>query len=987
MRSIIKILSILGLSLAINGIIYAQRSDPPFLKYLNHPWVDSVLKSLTIEEQVAQLIWIPAYSNREIGYDVDLSNSIKRTGVGGVVFFQDQALVQSEMINYFRQISKVPLMIAMDGEWGIGMRLLGVVKFPYQMTLGAIQNDSLIYLMGTAVSKQFIRAGVNINLAPVADVNNNPLNPVINFRSFGENPANVSRKSLMYMNGLQDNGILAVGKHFPGHGDTDIDSHLELPVVRHSKARLDSVELTPFKSLINKGVAGIMPGHLNIPSIDTAPNLPSTISFPVLSGLLRQELSFKGLIISDAMNMGGMIKYNASGDAEVKSLKAGMDVLEYVTDPERAIRSIVESIKKGEISHALIEEKCRKVLAAKYWAGLNVLKPVVKENITEDLSPGTTKALIRQLYAKALTVINNNQNIIPVKHLDSLKIATLAINEKGMTLYQERISGYVPVDHFFIDTLSSKKTLDLLKKLSLYDLVIGGIFNTDQRASMNFGIPEGLDNFLDRLNSQNRTILTYFGNPYAVSRIESIQNSDGVIIAYQDNTFTEDLSAQLIFGGIGAEGLLPVTINSRYTEGSGIRTPGDLRIQYGIPESAGISAEFIGRKIDSIANYGIKAGAYPGCEIMVARKGIVIFRKTYGYQTYDNRVAVQENDLYDLASVTKISAPLAGLMLLNSMGMFSPDQRLGTYLPDFKKTNKSGLLLRDMLTHQAGLTSWIAFWKETVKKNGKFKRNIFSHELSEKYPLKVAEGLFINKNYRSRIFTEIKKSPLGEKKYVYSDLTFIIMPEIINRFSGQKWYDFVTNNIYHKIGAYDIGFNPYLRYPLSRIVPTEYDSLFRKQLLHGTVHDEGAAMLGGISGHAGLFATTNDLMKLMELYRRMGNYGGDQLISKEVMKEYTRVQFPENQNRRGLGFDKPLLNNAELKPEDAYPSIGASPESFGHSGYTGTFVWIDPKYELTYIFFCNRVYPTRNNNLLSDLNIRTNILQVLYDSINLDYIK
>lgn len=974
----------LSVLLIISGsVVIAQKSNPPFLKYMNHPWVDSVFKSLSAEERVAQLIWVAGFSNRDISYDAELSNLIRKTGIGGVIFFQDQAAKQSEMINYFRKISKVPLIIAEDGEWGIGMRLAGILKFPYQLTLGAVQDDSLIYSMGVEVSKQFIRAGVNINLAPVADVDNNPANPVINFRSFGENPAIVSRKTLMYMKGLQDNGIFAVAKHFPGHGDTETDSHFDLAVIRHSKARLDSVELVPFRSLIENGIAGVMPGHLWIPSIDPLTDIPATISSPVLTGLLKNELKFGGLILSDAMNMGGIIKYTKPGEAEILALKAGMDVLEYVTEPERAVKNIMESIKKGELTIESINEKCRKVLASKYWAGLNDPVAVKVENINNELAPASSVVLIRELYASALTVINNDQNIIPVRHLDDIKIATLAISKSGLTDYQKRISSYLPADHFSIIDLNAGKSEELLQKLAKYDIVIAGIFNTDQRASANFGIGEGVDSFIGKLNSQNKTIITYFGNPYAVNRLGCLQNSAGVIVAYQENSFTEDLSAQLIFGGIGAKGFLPVTINERYPEGFGIITPGNLRLKYGIPESVGVSSELLASKIDSIAEYGISVGAYPGCEIMIARKGEVIFQKTYGYQKYDNRSAISENDLFDLASVTKISAPLPGLMLLNSTGKFSPDKKLGEYLPVFRNSNKSDLLLRDMLAHQAGLKAWIPFWQKTVKKNGKFKTGTFKPVYSEKYPLKVAEGLYMNKNYRTKIFSEIKKSPVNqkEKKYLYSDLTFIIIPEIINRLTGMNWKDFVTENIYHKIGAYDLVFNPYLKYPSGRIVPTEYDSLFRKQQLQGTVHDEGAAMLGGISGHAGLFATANDLMKLLELYRRMGNYGGEQLINEDVMKEYTKVQFPENKNRRGLGFDKPLVNNSELQQKDTYPTRGASPDSFGHSGYTGTFVWVDPKYEMCYLFFCNRVYPTRNNNLVSDLNIRTEILQAIYDSI------
>jgi beta-N-acetylhexosaminidase len=960
---------------------FSQQADPPFLKFMNHPWVDSVMNSLTQKERVAQLIWVAAFSNRDISHEVYLSDLIRQTGIGGIIFFQNNAPKQSEMINYFNKISKVPLMVVTDGEYGIGMRLENIIRFPYQMTLGAIGNDSLIYLMGRAVADQFRRAGVQINLAPVADIDNNPANPVINFRSFGEDPENVSRKSLMYMNGLQDNGIISVAKHFPGHGDTEVDSHSDLPVIKQTKARLDSVELVPFKLLINNGITGVMPGHLWIPSVDSNRDTPSTISYPVLTGLLKDELSFKGLILSDAMNMGGITKYTNPGEAEAKALKAGIDVLEYVIDPEKTIQIISDQINKGEITRESIDYKCRKVLAAKYWAGLSRSSSAQVENINRALSPPASDALIRKLYANAITVINNNQNIIPVKSLDSIRIATLAINGREITSYQLRISNYTTVDNYYIDTLSQKKTTALLKKLQKYDLVIAGVFNTDQRSFMNFGIPEGLDGFIEKLNSGNKCIITYFGNPYALAKIKSFQNTDGLIVAYQENEYTEDLSAQLIFGGIGANGTLPVTINEKWPAAFGIRTRGGLRLQYGIAESVAMSSDFLNSTIDSIVNNALAAKAFPGCEVMAARKGVVVFNKAYGFQTYDNRISVQQDDLFDLASVTKISAPLPGLMLLDTEDRFSPDETLGHYLPDFRKTNKGNIVMRDFLTHQAGLTPFIPFWRETIKKDGKFRRNTFDDEYSKKYPLEVAQGLYIYKNYRKKMFSEIKKSSLGEKKYVYSDLTFIIAPEIINRLTGQKWNEFVTANIYRKIGAYDLVFNPYQKYPLSRIIPTEYDSLFRKQQLQGTVHDEGAAMLGGISGHAGLFATANDLMKLMELFRRMGEFGGEQLINRDVLEEYTRVQFPENNNRRGLGFDKPLLNNSSMTTKGAYPAKGASPESFGHSGYTGTFVWIDPVHEVTFVFLCNRVYPTRNNNLLSDMNIRSAILQAIYDSI------
>jgi beta-N-acetylhexosaminidase len=958
-----------------------QLSDPPFLKYMNHPWVDSVMNTLSTEQQIAQCFWIAGYSNRDVSHEVEISDIIRKYGVGGIVFFQGTAAKQAELTNFYQKISKVPLIITLDAEWGVGMRLDNVDKFPFQMTLGAIKNDSLIYKFGKAVAYQFNRLGMQMNLAPDADININPRNPVINYRSFGENRDKVAMKDIMYMRGLQDNGILATAKHFPGHGDTNVDSHLDLPLITHSRQRLDSIELYPFRKLISEGIGSVMTAHLSLPSLDSTTRLPSTLSPVIIKGLLKNELGFKGLVITDAMNMKGVTKYFKPGEADAKALEAGNDVVEFVLDVEAAVTETMKDIKLNKLTSEDIAIKCRKVLALKYWSGLSRPQIIKKDNIEKELSPMTTKALIRDLYANALTVLNNNQNILPIKNLQKIKIATVAVNRNKLSLFQQSVAKYYPADQYFLDPSDVEASDNLIKKLSGYDIVIAGIFGLDQRPNMGFGITPGLNDFIDKLVGIKKTIITWFGNPYGIDKIKSLRNSDGLVLVYQENDYTEDLSGQLIFGGIGAMGSLPVAINEKWPSDFGIITQGNIRLQYGLPESAGISSEVLYRQVDSIVNIGLAAKAYPGCEVMVARKGVVIFRKAYGYQTYDNRIQVGEDDLYDLASVTKISGALPGLMLLDTEGKFSPDNTLGFYLPDFRNTNKGNIVMRDFLTHQAGLTPFIPFWKETIKKNGKFRHNTFDYKYTDRFPSEVAPGLYIYKNYSKRMFNEIKKSPLGEKKYVYSDLTFIIAPEIIEKLSGQKWYNFVNDSIYRKIGAFDIVFNPYLKYSLSRIVPTEYDSLFRKQQLHGTVHDEGAAMLGGISGHAGLFATANDLMKLMELYRRMGEYGGEQLISRDVMEEYTKVQFPENNNRRGLGFDKPLLNNAELSQKEAYPTKSASRSSFGHSGYTGTFVWIDPVYEITYVFLCNRVYPTRDNTLLYDLNIRSEILQAIYDSI------
>jgi CubicO group peptidase (beta-lactamase class C family) len=551
----------------------------------------------------------------------------------------------------------------------------------------------------------------------------------------------------------------------------------------------------------------------------------------------------------------------------------------------------------------------------------------------------------------------------------------MAINQPSNTAFQEMVSNYTRTDNFSWNPGENNEDA-LLDTLRSYDVVLAGIYNTDQLP----GNERGMDEFLLKLSAQTHLVTVFFGDPKNVDNFEGIKSSEGLILAYQQNTFTQELAAQLMFGGIGGQGRLPVRINEDYPAGYGINTAGNIRLQHAYPENAGVSSKKLNQKIDSIVLAGLEAGAYPGCEVIAARRGMVIFHKTYGYHTFDSRIAVQKQDLYDLASVTKVSGPLSGLMLLESMGKFSHTDRLGDYAPSMKGSDKADLGLRDILAHQAGLYPYLLYWKNTVKKNGNYKRRFIRTIPSEKFSVQVADRIYLKNNYRKKIYREIKKSDLGEKEYNYSGLSFLLFPEIIEDLSGVPYEDFLTKNIYQSLGAWDLGFNPKRFYPLSRITPSEIDTMFRRQLVHGYVHDEAAAMLGGFSGNAGLFSTANDLLKLFEMYRRMGNYGGEQLIAKDVLRQYSSCQFPDNKNRRGLGFDKPSLGERDGTKSD-YPCPGASASSFGHSGFTGTFAWADPEHEITYVFLCNRVYPTRENNLIAKMNIRTAILQSIYDSI------
>jgi beta-glucosidase-like glycosyl hydrolase/CubicO group peptidase (beta-lactamase class C family) len=963
------------------GMQFMSAQSQKFMLDIHHPWVDSVFATLSQDEQIAQLLYVAAYSNRGVEHEVEITDLIRKYKIGGLIFFQGDPATQAELTNFYQSESEVPLMIAMDGEWGLGMRLDGMIDFPYQMTLGAIQDESLIYQMGKEVAHQFKRLGVHLNLAPVVDVNNNPNNPVINFRSFGSDKENVARKGTEYMKGMQDHGILACAKHYPGHGDTDTDSHLDLPVIRHDRQRIHDVELYPFRELIDAGVASIMPTHISIPSLDSTPNLPATLSVPIVTDLLQEEMGFEGLVVTDALNMKGVTKFFPPGVVDAKALIAGNDVLEFTEDVEKAIAEIKKAANEGVISWGLIEKRCRRVLAAKQRVGLDHFQPVEIENIVEDLNPPSAHVLNRRLYEAALTVLSNADDILPVGNLESTRIATLGLQAVRPTAFQNMLDKYTRMDHYTWDP-GNPQADSVFKKLEDYDLVIAGITGMNQRPYRNFDLHESLPDALSRLQGLPNVILTVFGNPYALDRMPGVEQFSGLVVAYQDNSTVQKIAAQMVFGAISASGKLPVAVNDHFRLGDGLTVNAIDRLAYSLPEALGMNGDFLEKKIDSIASAGIEAGAFPGCQVLVAKNGVVVFHKTYGYHTYEKRTPVKKEDLFDFASVTKITGSLPAIMQLHDQGKFDLDVPFSTYWPDFKRSNKSELTVREILAHQSGMIAWIPYWRNTVKKSGRFKCHTFKKDSIRKYTVPVIEDLYLHSNYLRKMDRAIRKSEVSEeKKYLYSGLSFYLYPRIIENLTGENYENYIKKHVYQPIGAYTLTYNPYRLYPVQRIVPTEHDTFFRKKQIHGYVHDEGAAMMGGVSGNAGLFGTANDLAKLMQMYMQMGFYGGEQIISQPTMNAFTSYQYPGNDNRRGLGFDKPLVNNKTLPAEEAYPAQSASHSSFGHSGYTGTFTWADPEAEIVYVFFSNRVYPTRENQRIYQMNIRTSIQEAIYQSI------
>ena len=860
---------------------------PDFLRYLHSSWVDSLMRTLTPRQRVAQLFMLAAYSNKPAIYQDSISTLIRDYGIGGLIYFQGGPVRQTRLLNRFQRESRVPLLVAMDGEWGAGMRLDSVLKFPYQMTLGAVPaaDSLLIYDMGREVARQFRRLGMQVNFAPVVDVNNNPSNPVIGFRSWGENPAAVARLSRLYMRGMQDAGVLAVAKHFPGHGDVDADSHLGLPVVRVDRQRLDTLELPPFKNMIANGIGGMMVAHLNVPALDTVRG-PSTLSKPIVTGVLRQQLGFRGVIFTDAMNMKGLTTLVPPGEAEVRALLAGNDVLEFSKNVPLALTSVLNAVDSGRISQARIDESCRRVLALKQWAGLR-RRPVISEyNLLADLNPPHARYLAHRLTAHSLTLLRNQRNLLPLQRLDTLRLATLVLGGEpaDTTEFQRAVTDYdAQVAHFHLPAAPTLDELtDMRARLFGYDVVLVALQSLGRLPATNFGIAPEANVLLRELTKPGqRVILSIFGSAYAAAKVRDFDRASAVVMAYQESPEAQQLAAQLIFGGVGAVGKLPVTVANSLPAGFGLTTQPGLRLAYAHPEAAGMDNRLEAR-VDSIMAQALAAGTTPGGQVLIARRGVVVLRKSYGFkdsesfrklqqslQSLGNKMVetsvepkrverarkeaekevielrssmenwlvnrVTNTDLYDLASLTKVLAATPALLKLQEQGKFSPDSTLGQLFPFLKKTNKANLKLRDVLTHQAGLPAWIPFWKAFAKADGTLQRRWFRADSSRRFPLPVARGLWGRARLPAYIYGQIGAAPLNAKPgYVYSDLSFYLYPELVSRRTGQPFEQFLAKEVYRPLGS-GLNFQPLHHAPLGRIVPTEYDSLFRRQLLHGYV--------------------------------------------------------------------------------------------------------------------------------------------------------
>lgn len=944
-------------------------------------WVDSIFNLLNKDEKIAQLMVVRmstftgSGSNRNaIFFEKEVEEAVLKYNIGGICLFQGGPLKQASLINKYQTLTKTPLLICIDGENGVGMRFDSVGGLPRQMMLGAVQDPSLIYEYGKVVGEQCKRVGIQVNYAPVVDINNNPNNPVINDRSFGEDKYKVADFAIQYIKGMQDVGVMACVKHFPGHGDVDVDSHHDLPVINKSREQLDSLELYPFRQAFAAGVGSVMVAHLSIPAIDNTANRPTSISYNNVTTLLRKELNYQGLTFTDALEMQGVAKYFPDGAASVESLIAGNDMLCLPGDIPATIKKIKEAIRKKKLSWDKIDVAVKRVLHAKYQYGLSKRTPVWLANLTEDLNQKVEET--RKIIAEnALTLLRNDDyGVFPIAK--GKKVAYLGFGLTKDNAFAQQIrkdyDGHVYYFDYKLDSSKADAILTLLK--DRYDVVVVGLHNYNRYPANNFGISAASFSLIKNIQQQFKTVTMAFGNPYV---IKNFCDAKVLVACYEDDSTTQATAADLLYGRFNAKGKLPVTVCETFKYGSGVLV--NRLMQKVSAADLGFRQKEMTENIDSIVNDAIRQHAIPGAVVLVAKDGKIAYEKAFGHLTYDSAESVYPETIYDLASVTKILATTVSVMKLYDEGKLDIKKTIGDYLPWTRGTNKAGLVLWDVLLHQAGLKSFIPFYRETIDtlNKGVPRYQYYTMKPDSVHSIRVADHIFMRNDWIDSIYTRILKSELGPKgKYVYSDNDYIFLGKIVEAITGTTLDKYVKQEFYDKLNMSSTGFKPRDRFPLNYIAPTENEPYFRHQLIQGDVHDPGAAMFGGVAGHAGLFSDAYDLAVLCQVFLNKGALNGIQFFKKETIDYFNT--YHSDISRRGLGFDKPEKDNATRK--EPYPTLSASPQTFGHTGFTGTCFWVDPKYNLIYIFLSNRVNSPDQGKFLR-MNVRPKVHEAIYQAL------
>ncbi len=974
-----------GLSiLFFSSILLAQQPDPFYLDSTAEAMVDRMYKAMTPEEKIGQLFMmrIPSeYTPENIRL---VEHYLRDLHMGGMGYLKGHPTDHLQMNNYIQSHSKIPVILAIDAEWGLAMRLDSVIPYPWFMTLGAIRDDSLIYRIGRRMGRQLSSLGYGMNYSPDVDINTNPLNPIIGNRSFGEDKHNVAQKGYLIMKGMQDEKILTTAKHFPGHGDTSQDSHKTLPTVNFDSLRIDSVELYPYKYLIPRGLTGVMVAHLRIPALDYT-GMPSTISKPVVDGILKKKLGFWGIIMTDAMVMKGVADYTSPEEADLKAFMAGNDIVLFSADPDKSFAYFLEAYRQGIITEERLAESVKKILRAKLWAGLFDYKPRPMSNVRL-ISTHEDTLLVNEAFEKAVTLIKNLNDFLPFVDLEK-KTAYVALgDEKDRdSLFYTYLNKYQPVKKVSVNDTSD------VKRLSVFDRVIIGVFKNTSNPWKPYKLSKRTKMLIEAVSRSKPTATIIFTSPYALLPWKEELPGEAVAVAYQNTEFTQRIVPQQIFGALPFLGKLPVSVNRKYRVNHGILTKKIGRLAYGYPEQEGMDSRILQRGVDSLMQIMLDTMAAPGGVVLAARNGRIVFLKAYGKHRYDGEIDTRTDDIFDLASVTKVISSTSSMMRIYDQGGFKLNDRLGDLLPYLKGSNKDTLDIISVLSHYARLKSWIPFYRQTYDTVSRNPLKVvpssryYRYKPEPGFDLIVAKNFYLISSYPDTIWQQIKDAPqYEERKYRYSGLPFLLWKKFMTEHYQTDLDIYVDSAFYRPMGAMSLTYNAWKKFSPARIVPSEIDVYWRHQELIGYVHDMAAAMLGGVSGNAGLFGNAEDLAKMMQMHLQGGFYGGRRYISDTTEQRFRTRHFAADSVRRGLGWDMPQFKGT-VGP--TFEEI--SPRSFGHQGFTGTMVWADPEENIVYVFLSNRTWPgfeNKNNpgwynNLLSELNIRSEVQRVIYLSI------
>jgi beta-glucosidase-like glycosyl hydrolase/CubicO group peptidase (beta-lactamase class C family) len=907
-----------------------KMQDASLFNVKDDEWVEKTISSMTLEEKVGQLIFPYAYGRYYSEDDNEykrLEHLVTEIKVGGFIFFNGEVYEQAILTNKLQQISKLPLLISSDFENGVAQRAKSSTYFPTNMALGATRDSLLIYKMGEIIGKESRAIGVHQNYAPVVDVNTNPSNPIINVRAFSEDKNLVSSMSNALIKGMQRWNMIATSKHFPGHGNTNIDSHSDIPVISSSIKELNETELIPFKSNFENGILSVMVGHLAIPSIDKIPDLPASLSGNIVTGLLKEKLKFNGLIVTDAMNMSAITKYYSTADAAIKAIEAGNDVLLFPKDEDEAYGALVFAVQSGQIKESRIEQSVRKILLAKRWTGIDKQRFVDINKITERVGTKEHWEVSKQLAQKSITLVRNDQKLIPIQNSHKTKYYHIALLDNNRDAVADNFGNMLKqrIPELTSTSLPLKSRrkdyIDVLKEVAKTDIIFLSTYTKVRDGRGSIGLIKNQENFVNDLLSTNKKIVFLaHGNPYILSGFPKTKT---YLCNYGSSEVLENAFAEALFGEISIQGKLPISIpNTSYKYGDGIIIKKSAITDNVISKIDNDVDRF--KQVDKLMQNAIRDSIFPGGVLLIAKDGNIISEQSYGHFTYNvSSKEVSPSTLYDLASLTKVIATTTAVMICIDRGLINLDDKVVKYFPQFGVNGKDKITVRNLLLHNSGFTAFRTFYKNFSK------------------PEEV-----INEIFSAKLEYETGT------KTVYSDFGFITLAKIIEKVSKKSFDKFCNDEIFIPLGMRDTKFSP-SESEKNRIAPTELDTYWRKRLVHGTVHDENSALLNGVAGHAGLFSNAKAISFLLQMLLQKGFYQGQQFIKSETVELFTKRNSLSSS--RALGWD--------TKTDDGTSSAGKlfSMNSFGHTGFTGTSVWIDPDRNLFVILLTNRVYPTRAN--------------------------